>query len=322
MKKAFASIVTALIIVGLGATPARADDRATQFGATDKSTPSGMSPNWDITEVQVGIESDDNFLIFLSTKRGLANLPYSGPAAFTLYLDTDLDKKIDYTVSSTGELSNSEGKIRQFIRKDGTALPDCDVYVRPTVAMDSFYWSFPKPCLFLRSTMNIYMESTPDGISIDRYPDGSKWWNIKTDFFKAEPCASYMKNDKRTYKDKTYLCTNSAGKWSWKNYGPIAASKSKYKTEKAFYICNLGNKAGALLEDSGRTLTLDGAYKYIITERDFNCVTSAMGVPASVLRKIAMTRALDGTLDARWSNINAFWNYHPDSGLNITFSYN
>lgn len=30
------------------------------------------------------------------------------------------------------------------------------------------------------------------------------------------------------------------------------------------------------------------------------------------------TRALDGTLNASWADYEAFWNYHPDSGMNLT----
>lgn len=322
MKKVIAALITATILVAVGVTPARADERAFQYSGPDKQTPAGMTADFNITEVQAGINADDEFEIYVLTKGGVRTSMLQGSAEFLLYIDTDLDKVADYTLTSKGENSVATMSARSLTRKDGTVLPDCQAYGWPTSNGDAYGWQVPKSCIFPRETINFYFTASQDGSTFDRYPDGSKWWNIKTNFFKAEPCASYLNGDKRTYLGTKYVCKKSGGSWKWMNWGKIAAAQSKYKTEKAFYICNLGNKAGALLEDSGRTLTLDGAYKYIITESDFNCVTNAMGVPASVLRKIAMTRALDGTLDARWSNINAFWNYHPDSGLNITFSYN
>jgi hypothetical protein len=246
----------------------------------------------------------------------------NAPAAFTLQIDVNLDKVADYTMTSQGEQSGTVMSDRAIIKIDGSVLADCESYGWVSPSGDAYGWQIPKSCIYPLGTINFSVSATADGVVVDRYPDGTKWWNVKTNFFKAEPCASYLNGDKRTYLGTTYVCKKSGGSWKWLNWGKLAASQSKLLTEKAFYSCNLGNKFGALLEDKGRTLTLDGAYKYIITEANYNCVTRAMGVPASVLRKISMTRALDGTLEAKWGKINAFWNYHPDSGLNITFSYN
>jgi hypothetical protein len=139
---------------------------------------------------------------------------------------------------------------------------------------------------------------------------------------KAALCNSGEKNKKVTYDGTTYICMKSGSKWAWKDYAPIAAKNAKWLTEKAYYSCKLNTKFGASIEDGGKTLTLDGAYKYFITEKDYNCVKKILKMPSSVDRRVGMTRALDGVQEARWGKINAFWNYHPDSGLNITFSYN
>lgn len=51
---------------------------------------------------------------------------------------------------------------------------------------------------------------------------------------------------------------------------------------------------------------------------DLTCFLAALEVPDRVLSRMEQTRALDGTLDAAWDDYEAFWNYHPDSGLSLT----
>lgn len=322
MKKKISIVVSAFLFLGLGATPVAADDRAFQYSGKDVSTPKGMPAAFDIKDVQVGINKDDEFEFFVVTKGGVRIANVSAPAEFTLHIDVNLDKVSDFTMTSLGAHSANVMSSRSLVKSDGGVVSDCDAYGWVSPDGDAYGWQVPKNCIYPQSTINFSVTATADGLVVDRYPDGSKWWNVKTNYFKAEPCASYLNGEKRSYLGTRYVCKKSGGSWKWLNWGKLAAAQSKYLTEKAFYTCNLGNKTGVLLEDSGRTLTLDGAFKYIITENDYDCVTRSMSVPASVLRKISVTRALDGTLEAKWGKINAFWNYHPDSGLNITFSYN
>lgn len=51
---------------------------------------------------------------------------------------------------------------------------------------------------------------------------------------------------------------------------------------------------------------------------DVACVLRELDVPTYVIQRMDGTRALDGTLDAEWDQYTAFWNYHPDSGMNLT----
>ena len=113
-------------------------------------------------------------------------------------------------------------------------------------------------------------------------------------------------------------------KWQYVDYGPVAAAKAKYLTEKAFYACNLHTKKlGASLTDGGKTLVLDHVYKsFYVSELEFYCVTSLLKMPGSVTAQIGMTRSLDGMRSAKWNKLTAFWNYHPDNGLGITITYN
>lgn len=322
VKKFITSVLVALLLLVAGATPAHADNRAFQYSGTDKQTPTGFPSKYDITDVQMGITEDDEFQIYVSTKSTMSLPDLQVPAEFMLMIDTNLDKIVDFKLSSQGENSSATMSARDLLNGDGTFARECNAFGWLTSIGDAYGWEIPRSCLNPRETINFAVTSTVDGTALDRYPDGSSWWTVKTNYFKAEPCKSSLNGTKRTYLSKTYVCMKSGSTWKWLDWGPIAASKTKYVTEKAFYICNLGSKDGALLEDGGKTLTLEGVYKYILTESVFNCVTRTMAVPSSVLRKIAMTRALDGTLESKFGNVNLFWNYHPDNGLNITFSYN
>jgi hypothetical protein len=104
---------------------------------------------------------------------------------------------------------------------------------------------------------------------------------------------------------------------------------AKYLTYQAYAKCKLFKKdyilAGAQLRDNGATLILSGVkeFRYDISalvETDLNCATAIIKMPAFVDAKIGSTRAIDGMQTAQWGKLSAFWNYHPDSGLNITFN--
>ncbi|BDQ00958.1 hypothetical protein AKACHI_12940 [Aquiluna sp. KACHI24] len=97
---------------------------------------------------------------------------------------------------------------------------------------------------------------------------------------------------------------------------------------KAYSQCKLYKKqygySRAYLQDGGKTLQLDGyglGWSSIdLTDRDWSCVVRALNIPGSVQNKIGQTRALDGMVSATFGGIEAFWTYHPDNGLDITFS--
>lgn len=48
------------------------------------------------------------------------------------------------------------------------------------------------------------------------------------------------------------------------------------------------------------------------------CVLGLAGTPDRVISQLSSTRALDGMQFAEWDEMAAQWNYHPDSGLNLT----
>ena len=102
-------------------------------------------------------------------------------------------------------------------------------------------------------------------------------------------------------------------------------------TYKAFATCKLYKKdnqlVNAQLSDNSHTLKFNtiGIYESsagynFATMADFRCANSVMKVPDFVLSQISSTRAIDGLQKANWGKVSAFWTYHPDSGLNITFN--
>ncbi len=97
----------------------------------------------------------------------------------------------------------------------------------------------------------------------------------------------------------------------------------------AYSKCKLYKKqygySRAYLQDGGKTLQIEGygrtSYSAIdLNDKDWACVVNAMKIPGSVQNKIGQTRALDGMVSATFSGVEAFWTFHPESGLDITFS--
>lgn len=104
---------------------------------------------------------------------------------------------------------------------------------------------------------------------------------------------------------------------------------SNYLTFQAFSQCKLYKKdadyGGARLRDGGRTLVLDAVKETSyslnrLTLVDLACVKKVIKMPAFVDSKVGSTRAIDGMQTAQWGKLSAFWTYHPDDGLNISFN--
>ena len=104
---------------------------------------------------------------------------------------------------------------------------------------------------------------------------------------------------------------------------------STYLTFQAFSKCALYKKdnpvAGVELQDGGKTLNFSSAGKYTYSLdtssiADLACALSVMKAPSFVTAQLSSTRALDGLQKASWGKINAFWTYHPDNGVNMSFN--
>ncbi len=109
-------------------------------------------------------------------------------------------------------------------------------------------------------------------------------------------------------------------------------SLERYPTYQAFIKCKLYKKdkypAAITLKDEGKTINFpytgnvskyfDSAASY----EDVECALKATKAPSYIDAQIQSTRALDGMQKATWGRINAFWNYSPSNGLDITIYYN
>lgn len=324
MKKLI-SIIVALAMVPLVPISASAEDdlRVWQWSKEDKKTPSSFSKDRDLKSYALGIAPEaagDRFQFFITVEKNPTLGSLSETSFVELFFDTNLDKKSDYSIRFTNMPDDGYAHSVDILDSAGQIVPNCEPYI--WAIEEDYATSFNADCIKPRSEVNFSVRSTDDGSRFDFMPDNRGWDKLKTKYMSVAECKSSERNKKTTYQGNTYICMKSGSKWAWKDYAPIAAKNAKWLTEKAFYACKLDSKYGATLEDGGKTLTLDGAFKYIITEKDYNCVTRTLKMPASVERRVGMTRALDGVQEAKWGRISAFWNYHPDSGLNITFSYN
>ena len=107
-------------------------------------------------------------------------------------------------------------------------------------------------------------------------------------------------------------------------------SLDKYLTFQAYSKCKLYKKdssfAGVSLLDGGKTLKFSytGKYSSFMASAssyvDLACALSVMKAPSFVTAQIDTTRALDGLQKATWGKLSAFWTYHPDNGVNISFN--
>ena len=104
---------------------------------------------------------------------------------------------------------------------------------------------------------------------------------------------------------------------------------SGFATFQAFSNCELYKMdavlGGAQLRDGGRTLILDGVKDFgsefnSLSDYDYRCAAKVMKMPAYIESRVGSTRALDGIQTAQWGKISAFWNFHPENGLDITFN--
>jgi hypothetical protein len=94
------------------------------------------------------------------------------------------------------------------------------------------------------------------------------------------------------------------------------------------YVCDSGQ-----LGDDGYTLTIDGLSETAVSAGpgqsdlvDIGCLLGRLGTSDVVLGLIENTRALDGMQTGSWKSdqgtFSAWWNYHPDDGLEMVIHQN
>lgn len=79
-------------------------------------------------------------------------------------------------------------------------------------------------------------------------------------------------------------------------------------------------RSATTLADGGATLLIDGYGTKDSTGLPvarFQCILTALNVPAAVQGHMFGTRALDGRQEDGWLGFSASWSYHPDDGMDV-----
>ena len=320
-----ASVLT-LIAALLPASSQAADDRFFQYGPSDVINPDGLNAYFDITSVQVALTSNGYIQFYLKILPGVDPKKFTGEAYVGISIDTDGKTGSEYIFTSWDVnyfgSSRSTLKVFDFRTEETPEVSDCDGTTWITSNNDAVGFEIRASCIKAPISAEIRGFAN-DGVVTDYSPEIGEVFKIKTNYLSTKVCSAKSKDVKFVFNRIQYVCNQKNGKWIWVDFAPIAAAKSKYLTEKAFYLCGLNtNTLGAELTDKGKTLALDHVFKYFVSDAEFACVTSKIGMPSSVRSKMSMTRALDGIQSAKFGKISADWSYHPDDGLTVTFTYN
>ena len=325
MRKVIATItMAALMVLGWATGSSAADTRYFQYSSADTKNAEGpISAAYDISEFQMGIANDSELQFYILTKGGVTESDAMPPAFFEVRLDVDLDRQVDYVLNSDGlSLNSVDTSAAHALDAFGDTLTDCEPYAWVTSDGDAVGFSaYPSCFSSLGSYINVQVAVKSANGVWDQQPEGTTFLKWKTSWLAGQVCNASKSKTKKTYDGKTYICVLKSGKWSYQSYASYALALSKYLTERAYYACRLEGVYGAELQDGGKTLSIDSAYLYGLDDSQFTCVEKYLAMPASVKNHIGMTRALDGIQKDSWTHMSAFWNYHPDSGLDITFTY-
>lgn len=76
------------------------------------------------------------------------------------------------------------------------------------------------------------------------------------------------------------------------------------------------------LVDDGTALLIstEGTESYGASMVEVACVLDELEMPSNIVNRLDTTRALDGTQTGTWNDYEATWNYHPNSGMNLTIT--
>ncbi|OAV61533.1 hypothetical protein [Enteractinococcus helveticum] len=67
-------------------------------------------------------------------------------------------------------------------------------------------------------------------------------------------------------------------------------------------------------------ITTEGTESYGASGDEVACVLDELAMPSNIVNRLEATRALDGTQTGTWDGYEATWNYHPNSGMNLTIT--
>lgn len=303
-----------------------ADDRVFFYSKEDVINPDGVNAYFDVTSLQAALTTSGYIQFYVSLLAEVDEEKLVGNAYVGVGINSDGMTGSEYVFTSAeiDYYGSSKSSMKVFDIRSGeaTEINGCDGSSWITENKDAVAFEILASCIKAPMTASA-LAFANDGTVTDYSPESSDEFKFKTNYMSTKICTAKTKDVKFIYVSTQYICNLKNGKWVWVDFGPIAAAKAKYLTEKAFYKCGLHVKSlGVVLSDKGKTLELRGVYKYLVTDSQFTCVTSVLAMPSSVKSKLGMTRASDGIQNAKFGKISADWNYHPDNGLSITFTYN
>lgn len=305
------------------------DSRYFQYSGKDTTHPTEMDPEFRVSSVQFAITSDGYAQVFILTQKPVDSSKFqwesvSNTSDFAGLFDLDSDGRAEYVVSAWDVTYQGSTKVEVSLNWVGQnetlkTKDTCPAWTWVTDSRDSVAFEFSMSCIKWKPQVSLVGLSSQLGI-YDQFPEEGSFFKVKTNYLAGFPCTKSRSNKRVTYLDDQFICVQKSGKWVNINYNEVLASKAKYTTEKAFYVCKLGKTPDlASLADKGKTVILDRVGKSVDATLNYNCVNRMLSTPASVTSQIGMTRPIDGLQKASWGKFNAVWTYGSDDGLSITY---
>lgn len=319
------------LVMALSSQAAIAEDsRYFQYSGKDTTHPTGIGPEFKISSVQFAITSDGFAQIYILTEKPVDSSKFQWESIATTtdfggFIDIDSDGRAEYGFRAWDATYQGSTKVEASLswigQNEALKTKDtCPAWTWVTDSRDSVAFEFSMDCIKWKPQVSVSGYSTQVGV-FDVFPEDGTFFKVKTSYLAGFPCTKSRSNKRVTYLDDQFICVQKSGKWVNINYNEVLASKAKYTTEKAFYVCNLGKTPDvASLADKGKTVILDRVGKSVDATLNYNCVNKMLSVPASVTSQIGMTRPIDGLQKASWGKFSAVWTYSSDDGLSITYT--
>lgn len=342
-------LLGASLLVSLAA-PAQGYLSADQLQSKADSLDFSVGPSFDIRNVDFRLKSNGDFNIEVAFQAAAIDVLIP-PQSIEISLDTDGDSRSNIIARPTKSTDTwNKADIWFFYSvATGEQLPcvsSRSAYGagRTNGALNegTIYLSTQLGCLpNLGERLGVSITTTPNGVDFDYFPAFGKFHSFKTSFLAVAGCDKKSNKKKVKYLGTTYQCNQKSKKWVWSvvsgvssgfdggtmpNSGSNSSSvKPKYNKSLlpsvAYYECGFTDLEYIFVKlgDRGKTLVVSSGYN-IVASKKIDCILNKTKAPSSVRAKLDITRALDGMVEASWGRLSAFWNYHPDKGLDLVIS--
>ena len=134
--------------------------------------------------------------------------------------------------------SRSTIKVFDIKSQEPLEVSNCEGTTWVTSNKDAIGFEILTSCIKSPTTASV-IGFANDGLVTDYSPEPGDELKIKVNYLSTKTCSVKNKDEKFIYNKIQYICNQKNGKWVWVDFAPLAAAKSKYLTEKAFYLCGL-----------------------------------------------------------------------------------